>query len=93
VRPFKLLLRHGFITELNAAGAGLIFSTYLGGSHGDDIANIALDPSANIQVTGQATSTDFPTANAFQATLPVATAMPLSRRSPLTLQLRFLQRA
>ena len=58
----------GFITELNAAGAGLIFSTYLGGSHGDDIANIALDPSANIQVTGQATSTDFPTANAFQAT-------------------------
>jgi hypothetical protein len=59
----------GFITELNVAGAGLIFSTYLGGSHGDDIANIALDPSANIQVTGQAASTDFPTANAFQATL------------------------
>ena len=58
----------GFITELNAAGAGLIFSTYLGGSHGDDIANIALDPSANIQLTGQATSADFPTANAFQAT-------------------------
>ncbi|HEY6185329.1 MAG TPA: choice-of-anchor D domain-containing protein, partial [Terriglobales bacterium] len=59
----------GFITELNAAGSGLIFSTYLGGSHGDDVAGIALDPSANVQVTGQAASTDFPTANAFQATL------------------------
>jgi hypothetical protein len=58
----------GFITELNAAGSSLIFSTYLGGSHGDDIAGIALDPNANIQVTGQAVSTDFPTANAFQAT-------------------------
>jgi len=58
----------GFITELNAAGSSLIFSTYLGGSHGDDIASIALDPNANIQVTGQAVSTDFPTANAFQAT-------------------------
>lgn len=59
----------GFITELSIAGADLIFSTYLGGSHGDDIASMALDPSANIQVTGQATSTDFPTANAFQTTL------------------------
>jgi hypothetical protein len=58
----------GFITELNAAGSGLIFSTYLGGSHGDDIADIGLDPSANVQVTGQAASTDFPMANAFQAT-------------------------
>jgi len=57
----------GFITELNAAGSRLIFSTFLGGSHGDDIASIALDPNANIQVTGQAVSTDFPTANAFQA--------------------------
>lgn len=59
----------GFITELSAAGSSLIFSTYLGGSHGDDIADIALDPNANIQVTGQAVSTDFPTANAFQTSL------------------------
>lgn len=59
----------GFIAELNASASGLIFSTYLGGSHGDDIAGIALDPSANIQATGQAASTDFPVANAFQTTL------------------------
>jgi hypothetical protein len=66
--PSNCFFGTGFITELNAAGSGVIFSTYLGGSHGDDIAGIALDPAANIQVTGQATSTDFPTANAFQAT-------------------------
>ena len=57
----------GFIAELNASASGLIFSTYLGGSHGDDIAGIALDPSANIQSTGQAASTDFPVVNAVQA--------------------------
>jgi hypothetical protein len=66
--PSNCFFGAGFITELNAAGSGLIFSTYLGGSHGDDIAAIALDPSANIQVAGQAASTDFPVANALQAT-------------------------
>ena len=66
--PSNCFFGAGFITELNAAGSSLIFSTYLGGSHGDDIAGIALDPSANVQVTGQAASTDFPVANAFQAT-------------------------
>ena len=66
--PSNCFFGVGFITELNAAGSGLVFSTYLGGSHGDDIAAMALDPSANVQVTGQAASTDFPVANAFQAT-------------------------
>ncbi len=66
--PSNCFFGTGFITELNAAGSGVVFSTYLGGSHGDDIAGIALDPSANIQVTGQAASTDFPMANAIQAT-------------------------
>jgi Beta-propeller repeat/Abnormal spindle-like microcephaly-assoc'd, ASPM-SPD-2-Hydin len=64
--PSNCFFGAGFIAELSAAGSNLIFSTYLGGSHGDDIGGIALDPSANIQVTGQAASTDFPTTNAFQ---------------------------
>jgi len=66
--PSNCFYGTGFITELNAAGSSLIFSTYMGGSHGDDIADIALDLNANIQVTGQAASTDFPTTNAFQST-------------------------
>src|SRR6266478_2972758 len=66
--PSNCFFGTGFVAELNAAGSSLIFSTYLGGSHGDDIAALALDPSANIQVTGQAASTDFPIANAFQVT-------------------------
>jgi hypothetical protein len=56
----------GFVTELNAAGSGLVFSTYLGGSHGDQIASVGLDSSANPYVTGETASTNFPVVNAFQ---------------------------
>lgn len=61
----------GFVTELNAAGSGLVFSTYLGGSSSDLAVSIALGPFANPYVTGTTSSTDFPhTAGAFQTTCP-----------------------
>jgi YD repeat-containing protein len=61
-----------FVTKLNSAGTGLIFSTYLGGKVDDNSADggnaIALDSSGNAYVTGEAYS-DFPTtANAYQTT-------------------------
>ena len=58
----------GFVTEMNAAGSGLVFSTYLGGSYIDQAYGIALDSSANAYVAGEAGSTDFPAAHAFQGT-------------------------
>ncbi len=51
----------GFVTELNTAGAGLVFSTFLGGSSYDYTAGIALDNAGAIYVSGNTTSTDFPT--------------------------------
>jgi hypothetical protein len=50
-----------FVTKLNAAGATLLFSSYLGGSSLDFGQAIAIDPSGNIYVAGQTSSTDFPT--------------------------------
>jgi hypothetical protein len=60
--------RDGFVTKLNAAGNALVYSTYLGGGGDDRCNKIAVDSSGNAYVAGETTSTNFPTANAFQAT-------------------------
>lgn len=50
-----------FVSELNAAGSALLYSTYLGGTASDGGLAIALDPSGNAYVMGQTASLDFPT--------------------------------
>jgi Bacterial Ig-like domain (group 3)/Beta-propeller repeat len=56
-----------FLTKLNASGTGLLYSTYLGGSGFDKAWAIAVDSSGNAYVTGNTTSTNFPTTSgAFQ---------------------------
>src|SRR6266436_1884451 len=59
--------RDAFAAKFTTDGA-LGYFTYLGGT-GDDIAyGIATDGSGNAYIAGQTTSTNFPTANAIQAT-------------------------
>jgi len=59
-----------FVTKLSAAGSALIYSTYLGGTSGDFAVGIAVDLSGNAYVTGNTTSSDFPTTpDAFQLML------------------------
>ncbi len=60
---------NAFVTKLNPAVPSYLFSTYLGGSAKDEANSIAIDPGSNVYVTGNTVSTDFPTANAFQATI------------------------
>jgi hypothetical protein len=61
---------NAFVTEVNPSGTGLVYSTYLGGSGGDQAYAIAVDSADNIDVTGATKSTNFPTtAGAFQTTL------------------------
>ncbi len=50
-----------FVTEINPAGSGLSFSTYLGGSGADFGQAIALDSSDDAYITGSTTSSNFPT--------------------------------
>lgn len=56
-----------FLSKFDAAGS-LIYSTYLGGSDDDYGTGIAVDGSGNAFLVGSTASSDFPTANAFQAT-------------------------
>jgi photosystem II stability/assembly factor-like uncharacterized protein len=55
-----------FVTKLNPAGSGLLYSSFLGGSGGDAGRAIATDLSGLIYLTGSAASSDFPIRNALQ---------------------------
>ena len=57
-----------FISRLNAAGSGLLFSTYFGGSSHDEAFGMALDGSGNVAFTGKTWSTNLPVLNAAQPT-------------------------
>ncbi len=59
-----------FVTTLNAAGSGLLFSTYLGGTGDDSGWGIAEDPSGNVYVNGTTNSTNFPTTPGALQTTP-----------------------
>jgi hypothetical protein len=61
-----------FVSEINSSGTALVFSTYLGGSvdedDGGNFGSLAVDNAgANIYVTGNTASTDFPTTSPLQA--------------------------
>jgi hypothetical protein len=58
-----------FVAKLNAAGTGLLYSTYLGGSANDSGSGIGVDSAGNAYVTGFTVSTNFPTKNPFQPAL------------------------
>ncbi len=53
---------HSFVTKIAASGQALVYSSYLGGSESDAANAIAVDAAGNAYITGQTTSTDFPTA-------------------------------
>src|SRR5262249_1803432 len=55
-----------FVVKLNAAGTGVIYSTYLGGSGDDQGWGIAVDAAGNAYLTGPTGCVNFPTANAIQ---------------------------
>jgi hypothetical protein len=60
-----------FVAKLNAAGNGLVYSSYLGGSGGNDYGwDIAVDLGGQAYVVGRTSSSDFPlTGDAVDTTL------------------------
>jgi len=56
-----------FVSQLSSTGSSLVYSTYLGGSDYDYCSGLALGSNNDVFLTGETTSTDFPTANPYQA--------------------------
>jgi uncharacterized repeat protein (TIGR01451 family) len=55
-----------FVLKFNPSAGSLVYSTYLGGGFSDTATGIALDSTNNVLVTGNTSSTDFPTLNPLQ---------------------------
>ena len=64
----------GFVTKLNAAGTGILYTTFVtGAGYYNQPAGIAVDQAGYAYVVGMTTSANFPTtANAFQRRYPQA---------------------
>jgi beta-propeller repeat-containing protein len=70
VHPLQPTLSGGsdaFVTKINSSGSAIVYSTFLGGSGGENSAGIALDRLGNAYVTGSTSSTNFPTVDALQS--------------------------
>ena len=61
-------MKDATITKYEADGS-MVYSTYLGGSYGDDARGVGMDRLGDLYVGGQTYSTDFPTIDAFQGEL------------------------
>ena len=61
---------NAFVAEVNPAGTGLVYSTYVGGSNVDFGNSIAVDSTGSAYIAGATSSVDFPlTSGAFQGVL------------------------
>lgn len=50
----------GFVTKFSPDGSALVYSTYLGGSSGDDALAVSINTSGEAYITGNTYSADFP---------------------------------
>jgi len=67
IQPARARGYDAFIAKLDPSGSALVYSTYLGGSEGDDAWGIATDSDGNAYLVGRTDSPDFPTKNPLQA--------------------------
>jgi hypothetical protein len=68
LRPFSKPSNDAFVSKFMPSGAGLVYSTYLGGTNDDMGLGIAVDSSGSAYVVGSSESGDFPNTNTINGT-------------------------
>src|SRR5216683_171475 len=71
-----------YLAKLTPAGSALVYCTYLGGVSDDYAYGVAVDSSGSVYLTGQTSSTNFPTLSPFQATLAGPTNAFVTKLNP-----------
>jgi len=72
-----------FVTKLNAGGSALIYSTYVGGSHAEFDADIAIDAAGAAYIAGRTDGDDYPvTPGAFDQTSDVPEDVVVTKINP-----------
>lgn len=56
-----------YVAKLNTTGTALTYATYVGGARADSATGIDIDPAGSAYITGETSSTNFPTKSANQA--------------------------
>jgi hypothetical protein len=82
-------IQNAFLMELNATGTTATYSTYLGGNGTDFAYAVVVDANDVAYLTGQTSSSNFPTANATQATFGGSTDAFISVLDTVTNTLTF----
>ncbi len=71
VNPYQAVYGGGnydvFVSSFSSSGSALIYSTYIGGDAEDEGTGVSLCRNERAYITGWTNSTDFPTANPYQA--------------------------
>ncbi len=68
MQVFRGGVNDGFVAKLTPGATDLVWSTYLGGSGGEGVNDLALDSAGTIYVTGATDSGDFPRVGSSQPT-------------------------
>jgi hypothetical protein len=71
-----------FVTVLSPDGSTLDYSTYIGGSNGDNGGDITVDANGNVYLVGTTWSADFPGMNGAQTTLSGSADLFVMKLSP-----------
>jgi len=83
-------LTDGFVTKLNPAGSGLVYSTYIGGSDNDFATGVVITASGSAVFSGTTFSSNFPTTpGAFQTALRGSSDAFVARLNPADTDLEF----